>query len=132
MPDATLSKSQNITAWIAQVVAAGILAIAAVGKITSHPDSIALFTTLGVEPWGRWAVGVAELGAIVLLLGPRTAAIGGALAAGLMVGALGSHVTKLGISYGGDASLFGMALVVLAASGTVAYLRRRSLPGIGA
>ncbi len=115
----------NITAWAAQLVAAGILGMAGVMKVTGNPDSVALFTALGAEPWGRWLVGLAELVTVGLLLRPSTAAAGGTLGLVLMVGALTAHFTRLGIDYNGDVSLFVMALVVLIASGIVVAKRRR-------
>jgi uncharacterized membrane protein YphA (DoxX/SURF4 family) len=128
-------RSATIASWIAQLVAAAILAMASVSKLTGNPDSVALFQQLGAEPLGRYAVGLAEAAAVVLLLLPPFAAWGGLLAAGIMVGAVGSHLTVLGVTYGGDASLFMMALLVLAAGLTTAWLRRGSLrrrPAAGA
>ena len=127
MNDATLAKTPSVIAWIAQLLAAAILGMAALAKLTSNPDSVALFTTLGVEPWGRYLVGACETVAVLLLLRPRTAVLGGLLATGLMVGAIGSHLFKLGVQYNGDPSLFGMAVVVLFAGILVVYLRRASL-----
>lgn len=117
-------RSRNLIAWVAQLVAAGILAMASFMKLSGNPDSVQLFTTLGVEPWGRWLVGLAELTAVLLLIRPRTAVIGGMTGIALMVGAIGAHLTRLGISYNGDPSLFIMALMVLTASGLVVLLRR--------
>jgi hypothetical protein len=69
---------------------------------------------------------------VVLLLVPGTAALGGSLAVGLMAGAVGSHVTVLGIETGGDGgALFALALVTLAAGAVVVWLRRAELPLIG-
>jgi len=124
MTTLSATRNRNIAAWIAQLVAAGILGMASVMKLTGNPDSVALFTTLGVESWGRWAVGLAELAAVLLLIRPRTAVVGGALGVILMIGAIGTHLTRLGISYNGDPSLFVMAVMVLAASVTVIALRR--------
>ena len=46
-----------------------------------------------------------------------------------MVGAIGSHLTVLGIEVQGDGgTLFVLALVVLAASLTVLALRKKDLP----
>ena len=60
------------------------------------------------------------------------AAFGVIAAMGLMVGAIGSHLTVLGIDLQGDGgALFAMALTVLAASVTVGFLRRRELPVVG-
>ena len=41
-------------------------------KFTAHPDSVYIFTTVGMEPFGRIGIGVLELIAAVLLLIPRT------------------------------------------------------------
>ena len=128
MTGPTDSKTRTITAWVAQLIAAGILGMASFMKLTSSADSVALFTTLGVEPWGRWAVGLWELITVVLLLRARTARLGGILGAVLMVGAVGAHLTKLGIAYQGDPSLFVMALVALSATVTVILLRRSREP----
>jgi len=127
----TLSKSARIASWIAQLVAAGILGMASFFKLTSAPESIALFQQLGVEPWGRYAVGLYEGVTTLLLLIPRTAALGGLLAVGLMVGAILTHLTTLGIAVNGDPSLFMMALTTLAAGLVIVAIRRAELPLFG-
>jgi uncharacterized membrane protein YphA (DoxX/SURF4 family) len=119
--------------WVAQITAAVILGQSLFFKLTGAPEAVQLFTALGVEPWGRLAVGAVELVTVVLLLVPRTAAFGAIVALGLMVGAIGSHLTVLGIDLHGDGgALFAMAWIVLAASLTVAILRRREIPVVGA
>ncbi len=117
-------RARPIVTWVATLVAAGILGMASMMKLSGNADSVALFTTLGAEPWGRFLVGLAELTAVVLLLWPKRALAGGALAVVLMIGAVGAHLTKLGIAYNGDPSLFVMAVMVLAAGITVVLLRR--------
>ena len=121
-------RSRNLVAWAAQLLAAGILAMASFMKLSGSADSVQLFTTLGVEPWGRWAVGLTELTATVLLVRPRTAVIGGMVGLVLMIGAIAAHLFRLGIVYNGEPSLFVMALMVLAASGVVVLLRRAGTP----
>lgn len=119
--------------WILQVVAAAILGQTLFFKFTGAPEAVWIFTTLGVEPYGRIFTGVVELVAVVALLVPRTAALGAALALGLMVGAIGSHLFVLGIEVQGDGgTLFVLALVTTAASAGVAWLRRAELPVVGA
>ena len=119
--------------WIAQITAAVILGQSLFFKLTGAPEAVQLFTALGVEPWGRLTVGAVELVTVVLLLVPRTSAFGAIVALGLMIGAIGSHLTVLGIDLQGDGgALFAMAWIVLAASLTVAILRRREIPVVGA
>ena len=83
-------------------------------KFSGAPESVHIFSTLGVEPWGRLASGVAELVAAILLLTTRWNWLGAALAIGIMLGALGAHLTVLGIEVQGDGGLlFALALGVL-------------------
>ena len=118
---------------ILRLVAAAILAQTLFFKFSGAPESVHIFTTLGLEPWGRIGSGVAELVVVFLLLVPRTAALGALLGLGVMAGAIGSHLTKLGIVVQGDGGLlFGLACVVLAACATVLFLRRGDLPLVGA
>lgn len=128
----TLSKGQRITSWILQLVAAGILLQTLFFKFTAAPESVYIFETLGMEPWGRIGSGLTELVASLLLLVPATAPTGAILAMGVMVGAILSHLTVLGIEVQGDGGgLFALALVVFVASAVVAFLRRRQIPMIG-
>ena len=127
-----LSKTQTIISWILQIVAAAILLQTLFFKFTGAEESVYIFTKVGLEPWGRYASGVAELFAAVLLLFPRTTAIGGLLATSVMVGAIGCHLTKLGIVVKDDGGLlFGLALVVLACSTAVTLIHRRQIPLLG-
>lgn len=127
-----LSKPTLIASWVCQIVAAVILGQTLFFKFTGAPESVYIFSTLGAEPWGRIGSGVLELVAVILLLYPRTPAIGAALAIGLMAGAIGAHLTKLGIEVQGDrGALFGLAVTVAIACLVVLLLRRRELPIVG-
>ncbi|MEZ4456506.1 MAG: hypothetical protein R2882_08155 [Gemmatimonadales bacterium] len=127
-----LSPKAARLSWAAQIVAAVILAQTLFFKFTAAPESVYIFSTLGAEPWGRIGSRVAELIAVILLLRSGTAAVGAALAFGVMLGAIGAHLTKLGIDVQGDGgTLFYLALTVAAASLLVLGLRRRALPLIG-
>jgi hypothetical protein len=128
-PRGSLHGKTRIVSWIAQLAAAVILGQTLFFKFSGAPESVQIFEQLGAEPWGRIGSGVMELVAVVLLLTPRLAALGGLLASGLMVGAIGSHLTRLGIEVAGDGgTLFAMAWVVLISGTAVAYLRRGQLP----
>jgi len=123
-----MSTAARRTSWAAQLLAAGILGQTLYFKFSGAPEAVAIFTQLGVEPFGRIGLGVVELVAVGLLLVPRTAAIGGALTLALMLGAVASHLGPLGIEVEGDGlQLFGLALVTLAAGALITGLRRREL-----
>ena len=110
----SLSGGRRWISWIAQLVAAAILGQTLYFKFSGAPEAVALFTRLGVEPWGRIATGVLEAITVILLLSPRLAVMGGLLATGAMSGAILLHLTVLGISVGGDGGLlFSMAWAVL-------------------
>lgn len=126
-----LTKGQRIVSWVAQIVAAAIMAQTLFFKFSGAPEPVYIFTTLGAEPWGRYGTGIAELIAAVLLLMPRTAAFGGIMGMGLMFGAIGSHLTKLGIVVKDDGGLlFGLAIVTFIASAVVVVLRRDQVLGL--
>lgn len=124
----TLHRTARTASWIAQLAAAAILGQTLFYKFTGAAEAVALFETLGAEPWGRFAVGAAELATVLLLLTPRMAGWGGVAAVGLMVGAVLSHIAWLGIEVNGDGgALFFMALAVLATGSFVGWLRRKEL-----
>jgi len=125
MTDNNPSRTALRLSWAAQIIAAVILGQTLFFKFTGAPESVYIFQQLGVEPWGRYATAVFELITVVLLLIPGTAGFGGLLAVALMLGAIGSHLTRLGIEVQGDGGLlFGMAIVTLIAGATVARIRR--------
>jgi hypothetical protein len=127
-----LPRNQAVLSWILQLVGAAILLQTLFFKFSGAEESVYIFTTVGAEPWGRIGSGVLELIAAVLLLVPATAALGGLLAAGLMAGAVMSHLTILGIEVKGDGGLlFGLALTVLVAGAGVALIRRGEIPIVG-
>jgi uncharacterized membrane protein YphA (DoxX/SURF4 family) len=124
-----ISKSQLATSWILQLLVAGILLQTLFFKFTGAAESVYIFSTLGVEPWGRIGSGVAELVAALLLLVPATVPFGAAVTAGLMLGAIASHLAILGIEIMDDGGLlFALALTALTGSAIVLFIRRGQIP----
>jgi hypothetical protein len=124
-----LSTPLFIISWFCRVTAAVILLQTLYFKFTGAQESVYIFTKLGVEPWGRYASGVAELFASLLLLLPGTAWLGAAIAAAVMAGAIGSHLTKLGIVVKNDGGLlFALAIIVFACAQVTLFIHRRQLP----
>ena len=98
--------------WLLRVVAAFIMVQSLFFKFSGAEESIYIFSTLGMEPWGRIGTGVIELIASVLLLIPRTTWFGAVLGIGTMSGAIFFHLIKLGIEVQNDGGqLFIYALV---------------------
>jgi uncharacterized membrane protein YphA (DoxX/SURF4 family) len=105
-------KIETVITWLLRLIAAVIMIQTLYFKFTAHEQSVALFTQLGMEPWGRIGTGVLELIASILILYPRTTGWGAGLGVGLMGGAIFFHLTKLGIVFAGDAILFIYAVIV--------------------
>ena len=125
----TLSKPQRITSWIVRLTAAVILLQTLFFKFTGAPESVYIFTKVGMEPWGRYGSGVVELIAAVLLLSRCHCWLGAMLALGVMGGAIMSHLTKLGIVVQDDGGLlFALAITVAVCSLITLVLHRRQIP----
>ena len=97
-----MNKTTKIISWVARIGAAVILLQTLFFKFSGHPDSIYIFSQLGIEPWGRIGLGVLELITVVLLLIPRTAWIGALLGVGIIGGAIFAHLFILGINVNND------------------------------
>ncbi|MBI5385614.1 MAG: DoxX family protein [Verrucomicrobia bacterium] len=125
----SLSKPQRVFSWICRLAAAGILLQTLFFKFTGAEESVYIFTKVGMEPWGRYGSGVAELIAAGLLLTPRMAWAGALLSLGVMAGALLAHLTLLGVEVKGDGGLlFVLAQLVCACSLVAAFLHRSEIP----
>lgn len=123
-----LTKRANIFFWGLRILAAIILLQTLFFKFSAAAESVYIFTTVGMEPWGRIGSGVVELIAAILLLIPRTTVFGALLGLGVMSGALFFHLTRLGIVVMDDhGQLFVYALLVFFSCGILAWSFRRQL-----
>ncbi|HEX2683971.1 MAG TPA: DoxX family protein [Ferruginibacter sp.] len=120
--------TRNIFTWVLRVLAAVILLQTLYFKFTGHEQSVKLFTTLGMEPWGRIGTGIAELIAAILILVPRTTLLGALMGLGLMSGAIFFHLTKLGIYFDGDPVLFIYAVITFACCLLLIFIYRKNIP----
>ena len=117
--------------FVLRLILAVILLQTLYYKFGGHEDSIYIFTTLGLEPYGRIGIGVMELIASILILLKRTSWAGALLTVGLMVGAIFSHLTQLGIEVKGDGGqLFYMAVGTWVLSLVVLLSERKQIPFI--
>jgi len=113
------------------VAAAALLFQTLFFKFSGAKESVYIFSTLGMEPWGRIGIGVLELIATIFLLVPRTVVYGAALSLGVISGALFLHLTRLGIALRAvddHGELFALAAVVFICSAGVLLMHRHELP----
>ena len=138
---------QGIVSWGLQLVVAGILLQTLFFKFTGAAESVYIFSTLGVEPWGRILSGIVELVAAILLLVPATTTVGAVLALAVMAGGdpaaferirpvldtIGANVFLLGAVGSGSVAklannLIGLTTLVTAMEGMLLGIRN----GLGA
>ena len=120
----------TIIFWILRILAAIILLQTLFFKFSAAEESVYIFSTLGLEPWGRIGTGIVELIAAVLILIPRTTAFGALLGLGVMSGALFFHLTRLGLVVKNDhGQLFIYCLLVWVSCLILALAFRRQVFG---
>jgi uncharacterized membrane protein YphA (DoxX/SURF4 family) len=106
-------KSSSKYLWIPKILAALIMLQTLFYKFSGAAESVYIFSTLGIEPWGRYLTGSLELIASFLILIPASSWMGALLGVGLMSGAILSHFGPLGLVVQNDGGqLFVYALLV--------------------
>jgi uncharacterized membrane protein YphA (DoxX/SURF4 family) len=114
---ANSGKVRLITLWILS----GLLALAFLGaggaKLAGAAAMVQLFGKVGLGQWFRYFTGMLEVAGAIGLLISRYAFYAAILLALVMVGAIIAHITVLGTSPAAP-------IVLLALSGTIAYLRK--------
>ncbi|MEM0575422.1 DoxX family protein [Flavobacterium polysaccharolyticum] len=121
----------TIVSWILRLVAAGILLQTLFFKFTAAPESVYVFSTLGIEPFGRIGSGVAELIAAVLLLIPRVTLLGALMSIGVMFGAIASHILVLGYEVQNDGgTLFILALITFICSVALVFIHKNQISNL--
>lgn len=104
---------KKIVNWIIRLVPVVIMLQTLYFKFSAAPESVYIFSKIGMEPYGRIGIGILELIASILILIPRTTLYGAVLGLGLMLGAIQFHVTKLGVDVQNDGGkLFYLAVTV--------------------
>lgn len=117
--------------WLLRIVVAVILVQTLYFKFTGAPESIYIFETLGMEPYGRIGSGMVELLASILILIPRTTLLGSLLGLGVIIGAIVSHLFVLGIEVQNDGgTLFMLALITFLCCSILVYQNRNKIPNL--
>lgn len=117
--------------WIIKLVAVIILLQTLYFKFTAAPESVFIFSTLGIEPFGRIGSGIVELIASILILIPRTTLLGAVLGFATMLGAIFSHIFVLGIEIQNDGgTLFVLAVITLLCCLILIYNQKEKIPNL--
>jgi len=122
---------KNTFTWIVKLTAVVILLQTLYFKFSGADESVYIFSTLGIEPYGRIGSGVAELIASILILIPRTTLIGALLGLATMLGAIFSHLFILGIEVENDGGeLFILAIITLLCCSFLVFQNRNKIPDL--
>jgi uncharacterized membrane protein YphA (DoxX/SURF4 family) len=120
-------KTEIIT-WILRIAVAAILLQTLFFKFSGAPESIYIFSTLGIEPYGRIGSGISELIVAILILIPRTTWIGALGGTAIMSGAILSHLIVLGIEVENDGGLlFSLAIITFICCLVLLYINKNKL-----
>ena len=108
----------NVVLWVLQIAAAGMFLMVGFLKLSGDAQLVGLFEAIGLGQWFRYLTGTLEVAGAILLLIPRTSGLGALMLAGVMTGAVVTHVFIVGGS-----PL--MAIILLVVTGVVAWGRRQ-------
>ncbi len=112
------AKIINVVLWVLQIGAAGMFLMVGFLKLSGDPQLVGLFKAIGLGQWFRYLTGTLEVAGAILLLIPRTSGLAALMLAGVMVGAVVTHVFIVGGS-----PL--MAIILLVVTSIVAWGRRQ-------
>ncbi len=122
-------KTLTVVHWAARLIAAGILVMGVIPKVTGNAGALAAKLPGGAST--VLAIGLAESAAIVLILVPKTTLFGAGLASVIMLGAVVSHLAGPVGMEGDFQGMFFMALGALSMSAlalVIAWRRRGDRP----
>ncbi|MBB4523061.1 UNVERIFIED_ORG: putative oxidoreductase [Rhizobium sophorae] len=113
------SKAVRVASWALRLLSAAVSLAAGGAKIAGVPMMVAIFDQVGFGQWFRVLTGIVEVGGAIALLVTASTAFGALTLAVTMVFAVLTHLFLIG---GNPLP----AVVLLAMTGTVAWLHRRS------
>lgn len=116
------SRAGTVALWATQIVVAGMFLFSGGFKLAGVAPVVLMFDAIGLGQWFRYLTGSVEVIAAVLLLTPRLAVFGALLLIPTMIGAVVTHLFIIG-----GTSM--PAIVLLAGSSAIAWVRRHQLAG---
>ncbi len=113
---------------ISSLIAAILLLQTLFYKFSATSESVYIFSELGLEPYGRIGIGIAELITAILLIFRKTSFFGAVLGILIISGAIYSHIFFIGIEVLDDHGLlFILAVIVFVTCSIVLFLRKSQL-----
>ena len=91
-------RSGVIALWVVQIALAGMFLLAGGSKLLGAPAMVALFNTIGIGQWFRYATGLIEVGSALALLVPSIAVVGALTLVPTMIGAVATELFIVGDS----------------------------------
>lgn len=98
--------------WLLQAVACLAFLAAGGAKLTGVEQSVIMFERIGAGQWLRYLTGILEVIGAVLVIAPRTAALGSVLLGIVMIGAIVTHLFVIGGSPMFAIALLGLVMLV--------------------
>jgi putative oxidoreductase len=96
LSSSSTGKIMNVVLWILQVAAAGMFLMVGFLKLSGNPQLVGLFEAIGLGQWFRYLTGTLEVAGAILLLIPRASGLGALMLAGVMAGAVMTHLFIIG------------------------------------
>jgi putative oxidoreductase len=104
---------KNILSIIIKIIVSVIYLQTLYFKFTAHPESVYIFSKLGIEPYGRVASGVIELIISIFIFIKRFEIGINLLSIFVILGAIVSHIFVIGFNINNDGgSLFFLATTI--------------------
>src|SRR4249919_2472767 len=94
--ESSTGKVINVALWILQIAAAAMFLMVGYLKLSGNEQQVSLFQAIGIGQWFRYLTGSLEVAGAILLLIPRTSGLGALLLAGVMAGAVITHLLIVG------------------------------------
>src|SRR6267154_2774947 len=86
------AKIINVGLWVLQLAAAGMFLMVGFLKLSGNPQLVGLFQAIGLGQWFRYLTGTLEVAGAILLLVPRISGLAALMLAGVMTGAVVTHL----------------------------------------
>ena len=119
---------RKIIIRLLRILAAVILFQILFFKFTANKETVYIFSTLGIEPFGRISSAIIELVAVYLLLVARTPLFGTLIALSILTVAILTHLFVLGIEVNGDEGhLFYLALLTFTSCIVLILFERKQI-----